>query len=121
MDLYKTRKTNVVLISQALILASFYPFCYSCVSSCLYCIGNPGSDLKQRAFKFEKTAHRFVGSTVLGEPKLENTCHHALLDPTISLKEAMDDISNIYGEPLDFKGSKTEKANSIFSIGTDIQ
>lgn len=57
----------------------------------------------------EETVHRFVGSTVLGESKVENACHHGLLDPTINLKEAMDDINNMFGQPLDFKGSKPKK------------
>ncbi|TVU27183.1 hypothetical protein EJB05_29776, partial [Eragrostis curvula] len=53
--------------------------------------------------------HRFVGSTVVGEPKVENACHHGLVDPTVNLKEAMNDINSMFGKPLNFKG---EKANN---------
>ncbi|OVA02770.1 Mad3/BUB1 homology region 1 [Macleaya cordata] len=45
---------------------------------------------------------RFVGSTILDEPEVENACHHGLVDPTINLKEAMDDINSMFGKPLDF-------------------
>ncbi|CAL9176489.1 unnamed protein product, partial [Musa hybrid cultivar] len=58
----------------------------------------------------ETIVHRFVGSTVLGEPKVENACHHGLVDPTINLKEAMDDINSMFGKPLDFfNGDKPKK------------
>lgn len=50
--------------------------------------------------------HRFVGSAVVGEPKVENACHHGLVEPTVNLKEAMDDINNMFGIPLNFKGDK---------------
>jgi hypothetical protein len=53
--------------------------------------------------------HKFVGSTVVGEPKVENACHHGLVDPTVNLKEAMNDINSMFGKPLNFKG---EKANN---------
>jgi hypothetical protein len=53
--------------------------------------------------------HRFVGSTVVGEPKVENACHHGLVDPTVNLKEAMNDINSMFDKPLNFKG---EKANN---------
>ncbi|WOL06341.1 hypothetical protein Cni_G15073 [Canna indica] len=64
-------------------------------------------------FNEETIVRRFVGSTVLGEPKVENACHHGLLDPTINLKEAMDDINNMFGEPLDFKGHKPKKQGLV--------
>ncbi|KAK3118293.1 hypothetical protein QOZ80_9BG0696810 [Eleusine coracana subsp. coracana] len=50
--------------------------------------------------------HRFVGSTVVGEPKVENACHHGLVDPTVNLKEAMNDINSMFGKPLNFKGDR---------------
>jgi len=50
--------------------------------------------------------HRFVGSAVVDEPKVENACHHGLVDPTINMKEAMDDINNMFGKPLNFKDGK---------------
>uniref|UniRef100_A0ACD5YHG5 Uncharacterized protein n=1 Tax=Avena sativa TaxID=4498 RepID=A0ACD5YHG5_AVESA len=59
--------------------------------------------------------HRFVGSAVVDEPKAENACHHGLVDPTINLKEAMDDINNMFGKPLNFKDGKrlNRKTNVI--------
>uniref|UniRef100_A0A0D9XNL7 BUB1 N-terminal domain-containing protein n=1 Tax=Leersia perrieri TaxID=77586 RepID=A0A0D9XNL7_9ORYZ len=50
--------------------------------------------------------HRFVGSAVVGEPKVENACHHGLIEPTVNLKEAMDDINSMFGRPLNFKGDR---------------
>ncbi|XP_065039075.1 uncharacterized protein LOC135673745 isoform X1 [Musa acuminata AAA Group] len=62
----------------------------------------------------ETIVHRFVGSTVLGEPKVENACHHGLVDPTINLKEAMDDINSMFGKPLDFFNSDKPKKKPGF-------
>ncbi|XP_057981537.1 uncharacterized protein LOC131166915 [Malania oleifera] len=45
---------------------------------------------------------KFVGSTISDEPMVENACHHGLIDPTVNLKEAMDDINNMFGKPIDF-------------------
>ncbi|KAK3139221.1 hypothetical protein QOZ80_5AG0379770 [Eleusine coracana subsp. coracana] len=50
--------------------------------------------------------HRFIGSTVVGEPQVENACHHGLVDPTVNLKEAMNDINSMFGKPLNFKGDR---------------
>lgn len=44
----------------------------------------------------------FVGSTVAGERVVENACHGGLVDPTINLKEAIDDINSMFGKPIDF-------------------
>ncbi|XP_047329731.1 uncharacterized protein LOC124933048 [Impatiens glandulifera] len=46
--------------------------------------------------------HKFVGSTISDEPRVENACHHGLIEPTINLKEAMADINNMFGKPIDF-------------------
>jgi len=36
------------------------------------------------------------------------------VDPTVNLKEAMDDINNMFGRPLNFKGERTmKKANTL--------
>jgi len=36
------------------------------------------------------------------------------VDPTVNLKEAMDDINNMFGRPLNFKGERTmKKANKL--------
>ncbi|KAG9453591.1 hypothetical protein H6P81_006495 [Aristolochia fimbriata] len=45
---------------------------------------------------------RFVRSTVCGESDVENACHHGLVDPTVNLKEALDDINSMFGKPLDY-------------------
>lgn len=51
----------------------------------------------------EDTAvYRFVGSTISEEPQVENVCHHGLVEPTINLKEAMNDINNMFGKPIEF-------------------
>ncbi|CAN6362127.1 unnamed protein product [Urochloa humidicola] len=59
--------------------------------------------------------HRFVGSTTDDEPKVENACHHGLVDPTVNLKEAMDDINNMFGRPLNFKGDRTKRKTNALS------
>lgn len=57
----------------------------------------------------DTVVHRFVGSTILDEPEVENVCHHGLVDPTINLKEAMEDINNMFGKPMDFVRAKRPK------------
>ena len=56
-------------------------------------------------------------------PRRENVCHHGLVDPTINLKEAMDDINNMFGKPIDFVRRRTttkqEKAHQSIR-GNDI-
>ncbi|ESW35563.1 hypothetical protein PHAVU_001G245100 [Phaseolus vulgaris] len=65
-------------------------------------------------FREDTVVCKFVGSTILGEPDVENVCHHGLVEPTINLKEAMDDINNMFGKPIDFvrkrRTTKQEKA-----------
>ncbi|KAK6932983.1 hypothetical protein RJ641_035877 [Dillenia turbinata] len=51
---------------------------------------------------------RFVGSAILDEPVVENVYHHGLVEPTINLKEAMDDI-NMFGKPIDFVRTRRPK------------
>ncbi|KAL6291123.1 hypothetical protein ACE6H2_008633 [Prunus campanulata] len=53
-------------------------------------------------FREDTMVCRFVGSTISDEPQVENVCHHGLVDPTINLKEAMDDINNMFGKPMEF-------------------
>ncbi|GMP23474.1 hypothetical protein CsSME_00001061 [Camellia sinensis var. sinensis] len=52
---------------------------------------------------------RFVGSTISDEPQVENVCHHGLVEPTINLKEAMDDINSMFGKPIDFVRANRRK------------
>jgi len=59
--------------------------------------------------------HRFVGSTIDDEAKVENACHHGLVDPTVNLKEAMDAINNMFGKPLNFQGERTKRKTNTLS------
>ncbi|WJX32474.1 hypothetical protein P8452_20795 [Trifolium repens] len=65
-------------------------------------------------FREDTVVRRFVGSAILDEPKVENACHHGLVDPTINMKEAMNDINSMFGKPIDFvrkkRSVKQEKA-----------
>ncbi|XWS74782.1 hypothetical protein CRYUN_Cryun01aG0026800 [Craigia yunnanensis] len=63
----------------------------------------------QTKLREDTVVHRFVGSTILDEPVVENVCHHGLVDPTINLKEAMQDINNMFGKPIDFVRAKRKK------------
>lgn len=63
----------------------------------------------QAKFREDTVVCRFVGSTISDEPEVENVCHHGLVDPTINLKEAMDDINNMFGKPIDFVRTKRSK------------
>lgn len=67
--------------------------------------------------KEDTVIRRFVGSTVLGEPEVENACHHGLVDPTINLKEAMDEINSMFGKPINFvRGEKPNKKQGNVSL-----
>ncbi|KAL2526637.1 Mad3/BUB1-like proteiny region 1 [Abeliophyllum distichum] len=60
---------------------------------------------------------RFVGSTILDEPEVENVCHHGLVDPTINLKEAMNDINSMFGKPIEFaRKSRMKKQDRITDV-----
>ncbi|XP_028784510.1 probable inactive serine/threonine-protein kinase bub1 isoform X2 [Neltuma alba] len=69
---------------------------------------------RKSKFREDTVVRRFVGSTILDEPVVENVCHHGLVDPTINMKEAMNDINNMFGKPMDFvrrkRSMKQEKA-----------
>ncbi|KAJ9683884.1 hypothetical protein PVL29_016404 [Vitis rotundifolia] len=60
-------------------------------------------------FREDTVVCRFVGSTILDEPEVENVCHHGLVDPTINLKEAMNDINNMFGKPIEFVRKRRPK------------
>lgn len=60
-------------------------------------------------FREDTVVRRFVGSTIMDEPAVENVCHHGLVEPTINMKEAMDDINNMFGKPIDFVRRKRPK------------
>lgn len=67
-------------------------------------------------FREDTVVCRFVGATISDEPQVENVCHHGLVEPTINLKEAMDDINGMFGKPIDFvrtnRRKKKDKAPS---------
>ncbi|XP_054799015.1 uncharacterized protein LOC129303616 isoform X2 [Prosopis cineraria] len=69
---------------------------------------------RKSKFREDTVVCRFVGSAISDEPVVENVCHHGLVDPTINMKEAMDDINNMFGKPMDFvrrkRSMKQEKA-----------
>ncbi|CBI25444.3 unnamed protein product, partial [Vitis vinifera] len=60
-------------------------------------------------FREDTVVCRFVGSTILDEPEVENVCHHGLVEPTINLKEAMNDINNMFGKPIEFARKRRPK------------
>nr|GEU32153.1 probable inactive serine/threonine-protein kinase bub1 [Tanacetum cinerariifolium] len=60
----------------------------------------------QSRFREDTVVYRFVGSTISDEPKVENACHHGLVEPTVNLKEAMDDINSMFGKPIEFVRKK---------------
>ncbi|KAL5724288.1 hypothetical protein ACHQM5_007567 [Ranunculus cassubicifolius] len=67
-----------------------------------------------KKFREDTVVGRFVGSAILDGPEVENACHHGLVDPTVNLKEAMDDINSMFGKPLDFvKTNKSKKPGKV--------
>lgn len=74
------------------------------------------SSSRNSKFREDTVVCRFVGSAISDEPEVENVCHHGLVDPTINMKEAMNDINNMFGKPMDFirknRSLKQEKAPS---------
>lgn len=65
--------------------------------------------LPRTRFREDTVVRRFVGSTITDEPEVENVCHHGLIEPTVNLKEAMDDINNMFGKPMEFVRTKRVK------------
>lgn len=55
---------------------------------------------------------KFVGSAVSEEPKVENACHHGLVEPTMNLKEAMDEINGMFRKPMDM-GEKLKRRQKV--------
>ncbi|GMH15415.1 hypothetical protein Nepgr_017256 [Nepenthes gracilis] len=56
---------------------------------------------------------RFVASAISDEPEVENICHHGLVDPTVNLREAMDDINSMFGKPIDFVRTTRKKKQGL--------
>ncbi|KAL3334371.1 hypothetical protein AABB24_030884 [Solanum stoloniferum] len=59
--------------------------------------------------------YKFVGSTISEESAVENVCHHGLVEPTINLKEAMDDINSMFGRPIEFTRKSKPKKQGLAS------
>ena len=59
-------------------------------------------DPMRAKFREDTIVCRFVGTAISNEPEVENICHHGLVEPTVNLKEAMDDINNMFGKPIEF-------------------
>lgn len=82
-----------------------------------------------RLHREDTVVYKFVGSTISEESAVENVCHHGLVEPTINLKEAMDDINSMFGRPIEFTrksklkkqglAPKMERAGSRFMILPD--
>jgi len=68
----------------------------------------------------DTVVHRFVGSTILDAAAVENVCHHGLVDPTVNLKEAMDDINSMFGKPMDFVRTKRPRQDKTPVMKQDI-
>ncbi|KAI8564271.1 hypothetical protein RHMOL_Rhmol03G0168500 [Rhododendron molle] len=60
-------------------------------------------------FREDTVVRKFVGATISDEPQVENVCHHGLVEPTVNLKEAMDDINGMFGKPIDFVRTNRRK------------
>lgn len=74
------------------------------------------TNLVDVGMKEDTIIQRFVGSTIVGESKVENACHHGLVDPTINLKEAINDINSMFGQPLNImKTNKPKKLKKILN------
>ncbi|XP_065871548.1 mitotic spindle checkpoint protein BUBR1 [Euphorbia lathyris] len=74
-------------------------------------------DIPSEKLGEDTVVRRFVGSAIWEEPAaVENVCHHGLVDPTINLKEAMDDINNMFGKPMEFVRSKRAKKHEKAAV-----
>lgn len=68
-----------------------------------------------RRLKEDTVIRKIVGSKVFDEPKVENACHHGLVDPTVNLKQAIDDINDMFGKPLNFGKARKKKKQEKLS------
>ncbi|KAK4351307.1 hypothetical protein RND71_030620 [Anisodus tanguticus] len=50
---------------------------------------------QERLRREDTVVYKFVGSTISEESEVENVCHLGLVESTINLKEAMDDINSM--------------------------
>ncbi|CAI0377974.1 unnamed protein product [Linum tenue] len=78
------------------------PFVFTCPQDLSASEDGCSRSPRNKLMREDTVVRRFVGSTILNEPEVENVCHHGLVDPTVNLKEAMEDINNMFGKPIDF-------------------
>ncbi|KAL3837769.1 hypothetical protein ACJIZ3_022360 [Penstemon smallii] len=85
------------------------------------CSKDPNSSRAHQSGLGENTiVNKFVGSTISDEPEVENAWHHGLVDPTINLKEAMKDINNMFGKPIEYaRKSRSRKQDNGFNVNTN--
>ncbi|KAH9604932.1 hypothetical protein KSS87_002514 [Heliosperma pusillum] len=73
-------------------------------------------------FREDTVVRRFVGSAILDEPHVEDICHHGLVDPTVNLKEAMEDINGMFGKPIDFvRATRRKRQEKESAVGKNVQ
>lgn len=84
-------------------------FVFPCVDNLENVDDSDVQDPIQAKFREDTIVCRFVGTAISDEPKVENICHHGLVEPTVNLKEAMDDINNMFGKPIDFVRTRRSK------------
>ncbi|KAF6164901.1 hypothetical protein GIB67_017104 [Kingdonia uniflora] len=63
----------------------------------------------------ETVVVKFVDTAIVGKSEAEDACHHGLVDPTINLKEAMNDINNMFREPLELGAVIRRKSQETIS------
>ncbi|KAL9262815.1 hypothetical protein AKJ16_DCAP23544 [Drosera capensis] len=73
--------------------------------------------LSKTKFHEDTVVCKFVGAAISDEPEVENICHHGLVEPTVNLKEAMEDINNMFGKPIDFVGIGRKKKGKATPAG----
>lgn len=87
------------------------PFVFPCVDNLENVDDSDVQDPIQAKFREDTIVCRFVGTAISNEPKVENICHNGLVEPTVNLKEAMDDINNMFGKPIEFVRTRRSKNN----------
>ncbi|CAN4101471.1 unnamed protein product [Withania somnifera] len=61
----------------------------------------------------DTVVYKFVGSTISEDSAVENVCHHGLVELTINLKEAMDDINSMFGRPIEFLSKRKPQKHGL--------
>ncbi|CAI0415708.1 unnamed protein product [Linum tenue] len=85
------------------------PFVFTCPQDLSASEEGGSRSPRNKLTREDTVVHRFVGSTISDKPEVENLCHHGLVDPTVNLKQAMEHINNMFGEPIEFASAKGAK------------